>query len=107
MVIRPTVSYNTYVSYEGNIRNHAPPKKIGDIRLGELNAFVLQKFVNSLYTEKQLSSASIRLALSVLHNALEYGLGPPILRRIRASESNGNGCGRKKCPFSLGTNKRE
>jgi hypothetical protein len=25
-VIRPTVSYNTYVSYEGNIRNHINPE---------------------------------------------------------------------------------
>jgi integrase len=45
------------------------------MRLGELNAFVLQKLVNNLSTEKSLSSVSVRLALSVIHNALEYAEG--------------------------------
>jgi integrase len=71
-VIKPNVALSTYVSYEGNIRNHISPA-LGNTLLPNLTTLMIQRFVNELGSDgKGLSSASVRVALSVLHNALDY-----------------------------------
>lgn len=85
---KPTVKLSTYGSYEGYIRNHIKPE-IGKIKLRDLRADTLQKFINQklikgrcdkekdantdklVYKKGGLSEKTIKNMYNMIHSALK------------------------------------
>jgi site-specific recombinase XerD len=65
-VVADSVKQNTYICYDGFIRNHIAPA-FGDIPLAEIKAETLQSFIHSV----KLKPRSIKVLRAVLISAFE------------------------------------
>jgi len=70
-VIKDSVRYSTYTSYNGYIKNHII-RHIGDIPLVELKQATIQGFVNAMVAEGRLGARTIGIIISMLRHALGY-----------------------------------
>lgn len=74
-----SVKKYTYDSYERTCNNHIIPA-LGNIRLSALAAPQIQRFYNSLLTEKALSPKSVKNVHGIFHRALDQAVKLGMIR---------------------------
>ena len=82
--VKYSVKPYTMDAYQRNCDNYIKPM-LGKIRLAALNAPQIQRFYNSLLTEKKLSPKTVRNIHGVFHKALEQAVK---LGMIRSNPTN-------------------